>query len=500
MAQSRLAAVFVTILLALSGLGNLALASEETPQTRPNIVVILADDLGYADVGFQGARDFDTPNIDRLAAEGMTFSQAYVSHPYCSPSRAGLLTGRYQAHFGHEYNPPDLADDQGGLVTGTDLNEVFLSQAMKDAGYATVAIGKWHLGSSSRFLPHNRGFDEFYGFGGGGRSYWPDSGVSLGKRMRSGDDIVAEETLSYMTDELTDYAIDYVRRSGQQPFFMYLAYNAPHAPDHATAEDLAATEHIMYGQRSVYAAMVYGMDRNIGRLIAELEKQGLRNNTLIVFLSDNGGRNSVADNSPLRGHKGLLYEGGLRTPFIVSMPGRIEAGRVSDAPVIALDIFPTALEAAGASVPANVDGRSLWPLLFGASDAPLHEALFWRVIDGQGYAVRDGEWKLVKPAATDQLRLYNLALDPQETQDVAARYADRVAALQAKWDRWNEAGIATAWSDAHGPNVAKEYCDWRDKRAAALPPAARSGARCPQEMIEQTLGTTKNSGDEKAGG
>lgn len=482
-------------IIAVLGSSAPALAGHHEGDQRPNVIVILVDDLGYNDLGFMGA-NFETPNIDKLAAEGMTFSQAYISHPYCGPSRAGLLTGQYQAHIGHEYNAPDLADDDGGLTVGTDVNETLISQAMQAQGYKTVAIGKWHQGSSSQFLPHNRGFDVFYGFGAGGRSFWPDPSATLGRRMQLNDEIIAEEELDYLTDDLTDFAIDYVtKESGEKPFFIYLSLNAPHAPNHATAQDLAKTEHIMYGDRSVYAAMVVGIDRNIGKLVDALEAKGIRDNTLILFLSDNGGRAKGADNTPLRGHKGLLYEGGIRTPFVANMPSRIAGGGKSDAPIVALDIFPTLVEMAGGDMRSHpqVDGRSLWPLLDRDTSQSPHERLFWRVVDGQGYAIRDAAWKLVKPAALNERRLYNLLLDPAEENDVSGHFPEIVSRLQGEWDVWNEGGKPTLWTDAHGPNVAYEYCDWRNARADALAPGERSAARCPKEMMEARQGASKNA-------
>lgn len=440
--------------------------------SRPNIVVVLVDDLGYADVGFQGAIDFDTPVIDSLAAGGMHFTNAYISHPYCSPSRAGIMTGKAQAHIGHEYNPASIEDERD-VFRGTDVSETFISQAMQAEGYETVAIGKWHLGSHSKFLPHNRGFDEFYGFGHGSRSFWPvltEKGPGYGKEMQLGDKIIPEEELSYLTDDLTDYAIDYVKRSDEDdPFFMYLSLNAPHAPNHAAPEDLEKTKQIMDPFRTVYAAMVVGIDRNMGRLVEALEEKGIRDNTLIVFLSDNGGRGG-SDNTPLRGHKGLLYEAGIRTPLIFNLPNVIEAGRVSDTPVTALDLFPTSVALAGGNVSKfdDLHGKDLTGLLTENADASLHDRLYWRVLDGGGYAIREGDWKLVKPAARKNVELYNLAADPREMNDLSSKKPQKVKALQAAWDEWNTSGKPTAWTDAHGDNVLKEYCGVKNARVAAV--------------------------------
>ncbi len=436
---------------------------------RPNVVVIVSDDLGYADLGYHGALDFDTPHLDRFAASGVRFTNGYVSHPYCSPTRAGLLTGRYQQRFGHEHNPPYAPTSDR---IGTPLDEVLLSRVMKNAGYRTAAIGKWHLGDATPFLPHNRGFDEFFGFSGGGFSYY---GVPRGpdpqQHIQRNGKPVPRQQLSYLTDDFSTEAVRFIERNRNHPFFVYLAYNAVHAPNHSPQKYLDRTEHIEYGLRSVYAAMTVAMDDGVGSVVNTLEALGLRENTLVIFVNDNGGRTEGADNRPLRGHKGLLYEGGVRVPFLMSWPARLPSNLAYDKPVTSLDIFPTAAAAAGADTSGTkpLDGVNLIPFLTGEnSDAP-HETLYWRVIGGQGYAVRHGAYKLVKPAARDEVMLFDLAADLRETHDIAAAKPAIVKQLRALYKAWNAELAEPLWTDPHAENVEKERNRVMDQRRRALP-------------------------------
>jgi arylsulfatase A-like enzyme len=436
---------------------------------KPNIIFIVADDYGYADAGFQGLRDFETPHLDRLAASGVRFTNGYVTHPYCSPSRAAILTGRYQQRFGHEHNPPYKPGDDR---IGTPVDEVLLPQTLREAGYRTAAIGKWHLGDAPRFLPHHRGFDEFFGFSGGGFNYYGVARGDPAPRLMRNDTTVPASAITYLTDDFTDDAVGFIHRNRQRPFFLYLAYNAVHAPDLAPQKYLDRASHIEYGQRSVYAAMTIALDDGIGRVIDSLEREGIREHTLVCFLSDNGGRRDIADNFPLRGHKGLLFEGGVRVPFVMSFPGRLPTGVRFDHPVSSLDLFPTAAALAGASTAQSkpLDGIDLMPYLTGHNRSAPHETLYWREIAGQGYAIRHGRYKLVKPAAFDREFLFDLENDPYERRDLAAVKPEVAAELRGLWARWNRSNIAPLWTDEHAENVRKERESVLGPRQRALPP------------------------------
>ena len=460
-----------TIILKLwAGLAALTFVAP-LPQaaTKPNIVVILADDLGWGDVGFNGCREIPTPNLDALARSGVRFSAGYASHPYCSPSRAGLLTGRYQQRFGHECNPED------NLADGLPLSETLLSQVLKANGYQTAAIGKWHLGDDPKYWPMQRGFDYWYGFSGGGLSYWGDTGKKEPIRgvLRNGTPVPKSEQ-THLTDDFSREASDFIGRNQDKPFFLYLAYNAPHAPDQATRVHLKLTEHIEYGGRAVYGAMVAAMDDGIGKVLKQLEALKLRDRTLVFFYSDNGGRAEHAVNFPFRGHKGMLFEGGIRVPFCASWPARLTGGRTFDAPITGLDIFPTVLAAAEIPIPDKLsfDGINLLPLLADQKGELRPRTLHWRYATGPneyGYAVRDGAWKLVSSIYKGKKLLFNIETDPYEQHDCAAEQPDMVQRLTAKYDQWAKQMMPPHWLDAHGPNVRKEEA----ARQAAVEAASR---------------------------
>ncbi len=420
--------------------------------SRPNIVVIVADDLGYADVGFNGCTDIPTPNIDALARSGVRFSNGYVTHPYCSPSRAGLLSGRYQQRFGHEANPTYLPDD---TRVGLPVTETLLPRLLADAGYATGAVGKWHLGAAPCFHPQARGFGEFYGFLGGGHMYQPVTNKATGAvanwkieyqapLLKNGSEQPFD---GYMTDLLSLEAAAFVARHKAEPFFLYLAYNAVHTPLQAPEKYLARLPHIADPRRRTYAAMNVAMDDGIGQLLAALRDNGLERNTQVWFFSDNGGPATNAAptcNAPLRGHKGSLYEGGIRVPFVLRWPAAVQPGTVIDAPVSTLDLFATALAVSDAKPAAGKtpDGLSLLPLLKGDASAFNDRVLHWR--DGgskaQKWAVRQGPWKLVRSGTLAQPgppELYDLASDLGETKNILAEKPDVAARLQKLHDDWN---------------------------------------------------------------
>ncbi|KAA3658131.1 MAG: N-acetylgalactosamine-6-sulfatase, partial [Calditrichaeota bacterium] len=430
----------------LGGLGLLFLLnfyscssnSAQTPQNiKPNLIIILTDDQGWGDVSFNGSTDLPTPHLDGLAESGVIFTQGYASHPYCSPSRAGLLTGRYQQRFGHENNLPyDLKFENEEI--GLPLSETPISNTLKENGYKTAAIGKWHLGMNPLYWPTARGFDEWYGFYGGGHNYWGT--IKKGKAehsgvLRNGKPVPVSEQ-SYLTDDFTKETVKFIRENKDQPFFVYLAYNAPHGPFQASRKYLDKTDYIEDGARAVNAAMVKAIDDGVGLIKQELEQQGLLNNTVIVFFSDNGGHGHGSDQGPYRGKKGMLFEGGIRVPFFISWPEGIPAGKIYENPITGLDVFPTLLAAAGIDQLESIelDGKNLLPYIKGENVKSPHDALFWRYSGGNGYAVRNGKYKLIKEEVRDDMFLFNMENDPYEMHNLYTRKPEEVARLQALYD------------------------------------------------------------------
>ena len=428
------------------------LRAADTPTTaRPNILFIVGDDMGYADVGFHGSKEIPTPNLDGLAASGVRFTSGYVSGPYCSPTRAALLTGRYQSRFGHEFNP---AGSQG-----MPLTETTIADRLKAAGYVTGLVGKWHLGAAPAMRPPQRGFDEFYGFLGGAHSYVDATGVLRG------DEQVKE--LDYTTDAFGREAIAFIERHRARPWFLYLAFNAVHTPMQATDDRLAKFPNVEEKKRRTYDAMMLAMDEAIGRVRRKLVEAGLEKNTLLLFISDNGGPTmpgttvNASRNDPFRGSKRTTLEGGVRVPFILSWPGQVKPG-VFGLPVIQIDAHATALAVAGVAPKPEwkLDGVNLLPFLSGEKTGAPHEALYWRF--GEQMAIRAGDDKLVRyDKNADTLtgknnqgvtagRLYNLASDPGETKDLAATMPDKVKALQSKWDAWNAGNVKPLWGAGAG--------------------------------------------------
>ena len=317
----------------------LLISCNNIDQKPPNIIVIISDDQGYADVGFHGSKEIFTPNIDRIANIGVVFSEGYVSFAVCSPSRAGLITGRYQNRFGYTRNILLTPKDS---TMGLPLSEQTLPEVLKMANYKTKAIGKWHLGAHESLVPERRGFDEFYGFLIGGHRYFPEdltlNDLTDARRQMDGyitkiyDNGKRINTTKYLTEELSDNAVKFIDDNSQNPFFLYLSYNAPHTPLQATEKDLARNMHIDVEKRRKYAAMV---------ILDKLEEKKISDNTIVVFFSDNGGVEwyNFSDNGPLRGIKGDFFEGGIRVPFVMQWPSIITPGSIYDKPIIALDIF-----------------------------------------------------------------------------------------------------------------------------------------------------------------
>jgi arylsulfatase A-like enzyme len=415
---------------------------------RPNILLIVADDLGYGELGCQGHHDVPTPHIDSIARNGVRFTSGYVSCPVCSPTRAGLMTGRYQERFGHEFNPLDDAAPSFGLVR----DETTLAERLKAAGYATGMVGKWHLGATPGLRPTERGFDEFFGFLGGAHPYLGDRDRPVNAVVR-GTERVVEPT--YLTDAFAREALAFIDHHRSEPFFLYLAFNAVHSPLEAPARYRERFAKIKDENRRTFSAMLSAMDDAVGQVQARLREARLEETTLVFFISDNGGptQQTTSRNDPLRGVKATTWEGGIRIPFLIQWKGHLPAGRVDDRPVISLDIHPTALAAAG--IPARfekpLDGVNLLPFLDNSRAGSPHEYLFWRF--GRQMAVRKGEWKLTQGAHAPARRrgqpaaaqLYNLTRDVGESTDLSDEHPDTVKELMDAWEKWDAQLMPPRW-------------------------------------------------------
>jgi len=413
------------------------------PPRRPNILLILADDLGYAELGVQGCRDVPTPHIDTIARNGIRFTNGYVSCPVCSPTRAGLLTGRYQQRFGHEFNPGPqaAAAPEFGLAAG----EVTLAERLRPLGYATGLVGKWHLGFRPEVQPTARGFDELFGFLGGADTYLPDPTRRRAGPIMRGTEVVEEA--EYLTDAFGREAVAFLERHRAQPFFLYLAFNAVHAPLQAPQAYLDRFAGIADEKRRTFAAMLSALDDNVGRVLTALRDLNLEEETLVVFLSDNGGPTPTTSSSnvPLRGTKATMWEGGIRIPFLMQWKGRLPADRVHSLPVSSLDLHATSVAAAGEAVSPDwhLDGVDLLPYLAGGRTGRPHETLYWRM--GQRHAIRHGDWKLVVTADQATPGLYNLVEDLSEEHDLAAARPAELAQLQGLYDAWDAEMAEPRW-------------------------------------------------------
>jgi arylsulfatase A-like enzyme len=440
-----------------------AAAATESANAKPNIVLIVADDLGHGDIAAYGG-DIPTPRIDSIAQGGVRFTAGYVTAPVCNPSRAGLMSGRYQQRWGQEMNEQTLPPD-GSPRGALPQAERTLGAAMKAQGYATGAIGKWHLGMQPGYHPMDRGFDEFFGMASGTKYIdraWPgvhffDHLLRFDRAQPPGDGESEDparlarrglwrgrepaQLEEYVTDQLAKEAVAFIDRHRDVPFFLYVAFNAPHAPLETTDVYYQRFPQFTDERKRIHAAMISALDDGVGRILDRLQEIGAADNAIVVFTSDNGGP-EVTDsdgrcNAPYLGHKRNLYEGGIRLPYIIRWPGHLAAGRTYDQMVSTLDLFPTLLAAAGAAPDGDtttpLDGVDLLPFLAGDRKTAPHETLFWR--SGPNGAVRQGNYKLV--FGGDVVRLYDLEQDPKESHDLSATAADRVAALRKAWDAWN---------------------------------------------------------------
>ena len=473
------------ILLTLLGLALSHLASA----APPNIIIILADDMGYGDLGCMGSEHLRTPHIDALAESGTLCTQAYVAAPVCSPSRAGLLTGRDPRRFGYEgnLNKAHASYPTRPELLGLPPGEHTLGDHLRAAGYATALIGKWHLGIGDGFHPNERGFDHFCGMLTGSHSYFPTRGKN--HQIERNGEAVTKFSNEYLTDFFTDEGLSWIAEqeeaNDEKPWFAFFSYNAPHGPMHATEEDVALFPDIQDDKRRTYAAMMWALDRGVGRIHKALEKFDELNNTLIVFFSDNGGATGNASwNGPLSGVKGCLKEGGIRVPMIWSWPEKIPGGQRHEAPVSALDLLPTFLGAAGSEpLPLRAplghedkrnreravkkwgayDGVDLLPQLTGDAGQVAARTLFWR-LQGQT-AILSGEEKLIR-LSHRPAQLFRLGNDPAEANDLAPSGGDRFEALFRQLADW-EATLPTVplWgsSPMWSGESAKHYDAWEPR-------------------------------------
>ncbi len=413
----------------------------------PNIVFLVADDLGYGDLGVQGDKEVRTPNIDAIAARGARFTNYYANHHVCAPSRAALVTGVYQHRMGFEYNPGGA-----GPNFGLPLDAPTVAERLKQQGYATALFGKWHLGQKPEQHPNARGFDHFYGFLGGTHPYAID-GITQYSPTDAADARTARvlrqrvpvEMPAHMTEALGDEAVQFIAAHKTQPFFLMLSFNAPHVPMQTTQGYYERFSHVQDQKRRLHLAMLAALDDQVGRVVDTLKREGLERNTLLVFISDNGGpqRQTTSSNYPLRGDKGVFLEGGIRVPAIVEWPGKIAAGQVLTQPAISTDMTATALALAGALPVTVLDGVNLMPWLQGErAGQRVHDALYWRA--GATGAMRQGDWKLLRQE--EKWSLFNLAVDIDERNDLGATQPQRLSAMRTAWLAWSAQMKPPAWT------------------------------------------------------
>ncbi len=449
------------VFFVICGFSILSCANATSQESKPNILVILCDDLGYADVGFNGSPDIKTPQIDGLANSGTIFTSAYVSHPFCGPSRASIMTGRYPHCIGTPYN---LRDDGNRTDDGVPVSETYISNVLQNAGYYTAVIGKWHLGFASQYQPNNRGFNEFYGFLAGGHDYFPDNfGPDYKQQKEAGKFPIREyikplmhnenevDEKEYVTDALSRETVRIVKESAKkkQPFFIYLAYNAPHVPLQAKTEDLKEFPNISNLDRKTYAAMVYAVDRGVGEIVKTLKETNQYENTLIVFLSDNGGNfDHGANNAPLKGTKGDTWEGGFRVPMFIHYPAKIKAGQRFDNPVSSLDLYPTFAKLANATVPTNkiLDGLDIMPDLL-EGKTTLKDRTIFALRFREGYSdvgARKGDWKITR-MGNEPWSLFNITEDIAEQKDKSGRFPERLEEMVSETEKWSKSHVKPLW-------------------------------------------------------
>ena len=424
---------FLIVCLLLHGI---SFAQDDT--RKPNFVLILADDLGYGDLGITGSKQIHTPNIDKLAEGGVLFSNAYVSGPVCSPSRAGILTGRNQVTFGHMDNLNRVQPGYDVEYNGLPLTETTIATRLGKLGYSTGIIGKWHLGEAHKFHPLQRGFDEMWGYTGGGHDYFSSKPDGKGYQSPIECNYKTPQPITYITDDKGDECVDFIKRHKNEPFFLFASFNAPHTPMQATESDLELYKHINDKKRRTYCAMVHRLDINVGRIIQALNDEGLTENTLVVFLSDNGGpcwiNGSV--NAPFNGKKGTLMEGGIHVPFIMNWKGKLPEGIGYESTVLSLDLAATFFDLAGGEITDDIkfDGINLMPYLLGETTDLPHESFNWGFTES--VAIREGNWKLIR--LPDRLpMLFDLSKDVSEQNNVALENLEITESLLKKVGQWD---------------------------------------------------------------
>ncbi len=450
--------LFFTIILSVLGIS----INAQKQKDKPNIIIIYSDDMGYGDVGYNGVEDIKTPNIDKLAHEGIEFTQGYVSASVCGPSRAGLLTGVYQQRFGMGENPSasGFPNTVKSRESGLPTTQTILPEILQENGYVTGMVGKWHLGAGENLRPYNRGFDFYYGFINGSHSYYKARN-EFGKKkdfwpIFRNDKM--EEFDGYLTDKFTEEAEGFIKKNKNKPFFLYLAYNAVHHPWQAPQHHLDSVANITPNGRKVFAAMTWALDLGVGEIRSTLKELGIDDKTIIIFISDNGaGRNKkntkyskkdpewgnkLNSNGQLRGYKGDTHEGGIRVPFVIYWPNTIinsvKNGKKYTLPVSNLDITPTLLSYLNIDVTYDFDGVDILPHMTGVESIRPHEIMYWR--RGDDYAIRKGDWKLSwndQGKDSNKKLLFNLAEDPFEKNDLSVQEPDITNELQEIFDAWD---------------------------------------------------------------
>lgn len=456
----------------------LLLASLTFAAEKPNIIVIMADDLGYADLGSYGCKDIPTPHLDKLAKEGVRFTSGYVTWPMCGPSRAGFLTGKNQSTFGYYQNVSAPFDPKQGLPKMETIASLLQKQ-----GYVTGGVGKWHMGTTDDQHPNSMGFDDWFGFLGGGLMYFPLDHPSYKGRFtpikRPINMKYLQHTMpvihnrkpvewkQYLTRELTDAGMAFLEKNKSNPFFLFMSYNAPHLDLEAPQETIAKFPEdkmtkipgVTPKTRSIYAAMVYEMDQGIGKLLAKVDELGLAKNTVIWFLSDNGGMRKTSDNRPLKGTKGIAYEGGIRVPMIVKWPGKTPVSTVMTEAVTSLDIGATSIAMAGGDPQKEgLHGKDIRSYMTGESKKAPHDVLYWhtaRNMAPQG-VIREGDFKLM--IKNGKVELYNLKEDLSENNNIAASYPEKVQSMKARWLEWHKNNKPALWGK--GKNIQYADYDW----------------------------------------